>query len=1097
MKKMKTQSVLIICLFFLCNLLAFGQTSPSVIPPAPVSREFAKYITQEVTLYNGIPEINIPLYTIKLKGLNIPINLSYHASGIKYGQEDGYVGVGWVLNPGYRISRSIYGHADDQVSMPSDFLSTISSLEMQANSDVAKRVDRDQYLSQFVPNKSLGLGSFLDGAFDQFVFSTPSSSGEFIITDRTNKVVTTLEESNLSIDYKTGQTQCTFGSGSLFYGIMGFQITDELGNKYAFGEYNPQSQCLLETTSSGNAVTAWGMSDITTPTGDQVSFAYGRRAAGEFINHMRTYTIAEASGAAITDGIENIYTGNGYYSFFPTQITTPNETITFQYGTGDYVDMISKIDIKSLTGDLIKTINFFYSMSFYGGVHYRFLDYITISGSDLVATEKYSFDYHDRNSTDNYTLDHYGNHLSTYMMPIPYYHQEFLDDPILVPDGSGYQSQTMIQYLPGATSREPNPVVPPDYFSLKRITYPTGGYTDYEFESGKYREVDDTGPVRNAGIRIKSIKSYDANSPVPIVKSYTYGNEESGYGYGQYWINNMEGLFVTESTQMIISLNPKEAAVPRIISYSSTMQGDVGQVFMQSGFVKYPCVTEYNNIDAAEMGDGTQTGKTVYYFKIGNMFGVSPLQYMNTPPNRFYINGTPNYVLLYKAWDKPLLQRKVVYSYDNGLYTPVQEEVFEYVQEESNDYVGLKVEQAATNNYGVITNETYHVGYVAQPDGSGGTIGYDLQRYFNYGTYTISVGKNLLRNKTETQYSNGNAITTNYSYDYSNLLLSKETHSRSTGDNIVTYTTYPRDYSPSTNFIDDMNNNHLLAYPVEQVKYIDDGTNQKIISGKITTYKSGGKGLKDEELFLENSASIPLNTFKFSNRANGLLPPSGTQTSFSAYSQYKSRLRYNTYDTKGNILSTTQDGGLTTSYLWGYSSTYPIAEVKNAAVDQIAHSGFESFDLGGWTYTPDSQSPSGKTGNNGFSGSIVSKDGLPEGNYIISFWAKRNVSNGTVSGSASVSITTDSWQLYTFTLNGITSVSLNLSDVIIDDIRLYPVGAQMKTYTYKPIVGMTSQSDPNGIITYYFYDSNGRLSYITDQNSNIIKRFEYHYENGE
>ncbi|MNH31455.1 hypothetical protein D3C86_1602120 [compost metagenome] len=65
----------------------------------------------------------------------------------------------------------------------------------------------------------------------------------------------------------------------------------------------------------------------------------------------------------------------------------------------------------------------------------------------------------------------------------------------------------------------------------------------------------------------------------------------------------------------------------------------------------------------------------------------------------------------------------------------------------------------------------------------------------------------------------------------------------------------------------------------------------------------------------------------------------------------------------------------------------------------------------------------------------------------------------------------------------------------IDDIRIYPDDAQMITYTYEPLVGMTSSTDAKGKTTYYVYDGFQRLKWIKDQDGNILKTMDYHYQN--
>lgn len=54
-------------------------------------------------------------------------------------------------------------------------------------------------------------------------------------------------------------------------------------------------------------------------------------------------------------------------------------------------------------------------------------------------------------------------------------------------------------------------------------------------------------------------------------------------------------------------------------------------------------------------------------------------------------------------------------------------------------------------------------------------------------------------------------------------------------------------------------------------------------------------------------------------------------------------------------------------------------------------------------------------------------------------------------------------------------------------------GAQVSTYTYKQLIGMTSATDAKGITTTYEYDSFNRLRMIKNKDGNIVKAFCYNY----
>jgi hypothetical protein len=71
-------------------------------------------------------------------------------------------------------------------------------------------------------------------------------------------------------------------------------------------------------------------------------------------------------------------------------------------------------------------------------------------------------------------------------------------------------------------------------------------------------------------------------------------------------------------------------------------------------------------------------------------------------------------------------------------------------------------------------------------------------------------------------------------------------------------------------------------------------------------------------------------------------------------------------------------------------------------------------------------------------------------------------------------------------LNGLSASAANT-------LRTSLPNAMVKTYTYRPLVGVLQESDPRGLATHYEYNINNKLIAIRDNDLKLLNEFEYNY----
>lgn len=398
------------------------------------------------------------------------------------------------------------------------------------------------------------------------------------------------------------------------------------------------------------------------------------------------------------------------------------------------------------------------------------------------------------------------------------------------------------------------------------------------------------------------------------------------------------------------------------------------------------------------------------------------------------------------AWNRGQLNSLTYYKYNPSTgYIPTKSTLNHYTDYRvSTAIAGTKVERILPLvGSGCIVDE------YGQP-------GVPYSSYFNYFDVPILVGARKLTQVTNYTYDATGTISTtsieNTSYNSpDHLFPTSKTMTQSNGDTRTTVIKYPNDFS-GTAVYDQMATKNQRNPVIEQKSYKN--------SGGVSTFL---EGTKTDYGFWDGSA--------WSSTPTNIIVPQTIQTQLGT-GIYEPRIQFSAYNTQGNITDQSKAGGPRISYQWGYNKAYPIAQATNTPVNDIFYDGFEEG-------SGNSGLNDSKTGHYSYSGTYSkSLSGLDPGNYTLSYWLK---SGGTWT-----------WQTSLVAVGGST-YSIAISGQI-DDVRFYPGNAQMTTYTYDPLIGMTSSTDPKGTVSYYEYDSFNRLMNVKDKDGNILKHTEYHYQ---
>lgn len=1040
------------------NLFAQTPELKQIIPPSPIMTPFLRYGDYPISYSTGMANISIPLYDIKVKDFTFPISISFHASGRRTNYEISTLGVGWVLNATGFISREIRNRPDELAYHPGleDSLADISQTNGQT--DLLKEYNALLPADMTVQNVSSAPFNFLrDAEHDVYSYNVNGMSGKFVVND---------------LGYAVPLTAVPYHFNSYT------TIIDEKGVKYEFGltGNEKESTALTQQNSNYLATTGWYLSKITLPTGKVITFTYGSRYtdASQTDNirtpyqedYQLTYSNVLTShcvcnnfvpSAGMDDYSKNktdvrtyntTNTGRAYTIKYLTNIDFGDGTVQFNY---DMTNLrLTSMLVVSAYGLPIKSADFTY-MQTPGTAGYLPNNNSTSLSSLTINGEKYVFNYYNNTLTSSTDLQAFYNNRDWWG------YSNVAGNSIPVnpnPNPSDYEGTAV--YGHGCTSCKT-----PSFFNkvsgmLKNIIYPTGGNTEFDYESNMYVNGSPTDiPQEGPGLRIAKIIN-DDGSGNKVTRLYRYGplvnGVENGAGTLLYVpkpddFRSVETFPLIEAVTGLPSID--YTGVYTMSTYTKVPVETLSEAYQVP--VYYPTVTEY-----IQSVNGVNNGKTIYEYTIPEpVLGSSGTL------------GAQSFTI--KDWTGSKLYSKKSYK-----YRPLQND-YQLVQWDQNGYTTIAYNKIHQMRFRRKWQLNYDPSYTDRyEDLRFAGIGYQspVPLGFPYDVidWPIESGAEVQTKQLATSYVDGvPAVTTETDLFYDNPAhlqpTRTETFTSKANEKLITQTSYVQDFSypgsstPIQQGITNFKNRYIIA-PVEVSRFKSplSGTPRRLISSQRYTFNPSQPVI---DSILSIDMVTPLTDFvPLSITSGGVLTKDG---------RYSKKIDFDKYDTQSNLLQQHIENGVPVSYIWGYNGQYPIAECKNASTAEFYYDGFEE-NMNGTTIIP-------HTGRQYTTTPTVNWTVPTNGRtYQISYWYY----NGTAwKYSGEITYTGP-----TYTMTGGSAY---------DDVRIYPKDAQMSTYTYDGLVGITSSTDTKNETTYYEYDNFRRLMNIKDKDGNIIKHYEYHY----
>ncbi|WP_163409598.1 hypothetical protein [Flavobacterium ajazii] len=1082
----------IIAFIFLCfsqYVISQAQLNPKlpeIISASPEASALGQYGSTPINLSSGQLNISIPIYTIKVGEFEYPLTLSYNYNGFKPDTDPTMVGMGWTANFGGAVIRQLQAVEDEAFGI--GYFTTGKTYENLENLSTMNRV--------YALQQALDLG--FDYRPDNFILNTSTINGNFRFN--TDKVPIFSEHKNYKVNLTLGN----------------MKITDDKGILYDFNDPETTELTQWQGDIQSTQTSAFMLSEIKLPSNDSVTFEYDGYISShiymdkykETKNNFKSWRAEPNIDLPMNDGgiykanissdiilgkiIKKINFPGGYIIFDQLKESVSAETSTINLPAGNTERIkLNSVRIYDSNNVLLHKYEFEY---FANTGYYYFLKSIKRLDSNNLKKDFYDFEYSN--------LEY-----------IPY--KRISGDKV---DLWGFYNETAFNDSDVIASTLPS-FEKTKIGALTKITYPTKGNTTFVYEPHQVKRIE-TGyydPANQAYDSLETVELSSQDSPNDCDENIKSIN----IPFDQYAKITLEVDVTANKTWAKAALKTNAQEIENLTKSQEYLQlqnasnyhfVDERLIWIAAG--AYQISAELCEI-ALGLGTGNHFAKTtIEYRSTPYTSSINPVETnINIGGIRIFrtVDHADNAVDIVKEYkyceDINSLKSSGYLMQPNPGFISSEQAKGEIYAKDCNFALDGAVFYSNMRKWATYDSKVEHYRPVTPLTSLGSHVLY---------TNVQEINNNASVGKTDNEFKIYVPVNVNPVFptllsedvDFKNGKLSKKRLFEwdEQSDSCVLKQITENEYQeirihPTVNPSFDC---QIKRYP-EDITYIDENgqtyKDTRLSRVLISVVKHEAKKYQLDGIYEElNEKGGKIKTQKLYNYYSDTGYPSEEITNDSKGNKIIEKYYYPHNKSILSGLNNQQETAIDSLKSRNIvANPIQIEKIKNTQEDVLLSKSTQRTNYKIWPndmVLPEAIQISKNNEiledriqyHNYYASGNLKEVSQKDGVHIIYLWGYNNqypiakIENATNSQIASA--------LGVSNLDSINESNLSA----INALRTSQPNSMITTYTYKPLVGMSTMTDPKGYTIYYLYDSFGRLEFTKDALGNILSENKYNYK---